>query len=158
MDEPEEEEEEESSFVLLSRAGASVLNENPKKKALALSPVVPCWLVAMSGWAGLLSTTARVILLLLLGSLLFSCSSLGHRAPEFALTKIEERDIKDASGEELVTEDDADPEDLEVFYPTDQWQTLRADLWFSMVLPGDLWFFLRISGSPQGSLVLHADL
>lgn len=45
---------------------------------------------------------------------------------EFALTKIEERDIKDASGEELVTEDDADPEDLEVFYPTDQWQTLRA--------------------------------
>lgn len=33
----------------------------------------------MSGWAGLLSTTARVSLLLLLGSLLFSCSSLSHR-------------------------------------------------------------------------------
>ncbi|XP_014745103.1 PREDICTED: nucleotide exchange factor SIL1 [Sturnus vulgaris] len=80
----------------------------------------------MSGWAGLLSITARVTLLLLLGSLLFSCSSLSQRVPEFALTKIEERDIKDASGKELVTEDDADPEDLEVFHPTDQWQTLRA--------------------------------
>uniref|UniRef100_A0A8C3H0A4 Nucleotide exchange factor SIL1 n=1 Tax=Corvus moneduloides TaxID=1196302 RepID=A0A8C3H0A4_CORMO len=44
---------------------------------------------------------------------------------EFALTKIEESDIKDDSGNEPVTEDDADPEDLEVFYPTDQWQTLR---------------------------------
>uniref|UniRef100_A0A674GIA3 Nucleotide exchange factor SIL1 n=1 Tax=Taeniopygia guttata TaxID=59729 RepID=A0A674GIA3_TAEGU len=77
----------------------------------------------MSPWAGLLSTTARVSLLLLLGSVLFSCSS--HRAPEFALTKIEESDMKDDSGKELGTEDDADPEDLEVFYPTDQWQTLR---------------------------------
>ncbi|XP_059716325.1 nucleotide exchange factor SIL1 isoform X2 [Haemorhous mexicanus] len=79
----------------------------------------------MSPWAGLLSTTARVSLLLLLGSVLFSCSSLGQRVPEFALTKIEESDIKDDSGKELGTEDDADPEDLEVFYPTDQWQTLR---------------------------------
>uniref|UniRef100_A0A8C5UFW1 Nucleotide exchange factor SIL1 n=1 Tax=Malurus cyaneus samueli TaxID=2593467 RepID=A0A8C5UFW1_9PASS len=43
----------------------------------------------------------------------------------FALTKIEESDIKDEGGNEPVTEDDADPEDLEVFYPTDQWQTLR---------------------------------
>ncbi|OWK51716.1 hypothetical protein RLOC_00007096 [Lonchura striata] len=88
----------------------------------------PCFcmrLVAMSPWAGLLSTTARVSLLLLLGSVLFSCSSLGHRVPEFALTKIEESDMKDDSGKEPGTEDDADPEDLEVFYPTDQWQTLR---------------------------------
>uniref|UniRef100_A0A8C5UFP4 Nucleotide exchange factor SIL1 n=1 Tax=Malurus cyaneus samueli TaxID=2593467 RepID=A0A8C5UFP4_9PASS len=37
----------------------------------------------------------------------------------------EESDIKDEGGNEPVTEDDADPEDLEVFYPTDQWQTLR---------------------------------
>uniref|UniRef100_A0A8C3J3S1 Nucleotide exchange factor SIL1 n=1 Tax=Calidris pygmaea TaxID=425635 RepID=A0A8C3J3S1_9CHAR len=44
---------------------------------------------------------------------------------EFALTKIEESDIKDDSGKEPITEDDADPEDLEVFYPTHQWQTLR---------------------------------
>uniref|UniRef100_A0A8C5IJ23 Nucleotide exchange factor SIL1 n=1 Tax=Junco hyemalis TaxID=40217 RepID=A0A8C5IJ23_JUNHY len=78
-----------------------------------------CWvcfalhfrLVAMSPWAGLLSSTSRVSLLLLLGSVLLSCSSLGQR--EFALTKIEERDIKDDSGKELGTEDDADPEDLE---------------------------------------------
>ncbi|XP_066184972.1 nucleotide exchange factor SIL1 isoform X2 [Sylvia atricapilla] len=79
----------------------------------------------MSRWAGLLSTCARVSLLLLLGSVLFSCSSLSDTVPEFALTKIEESDIKDDSGKEPVTEDDADPEDLEVFYPTDQWQTLR---------------------------------
>uniref|UniRef100_A0A8C0BGB1 Nucleotide exchange factor SIL1 n=1 Tax=Buteo japonicus TaxID=224669 RepID=A0A8C0BGB1_9AVES len=44
---------------------------------------------------------------------------------EFALTKIEESDIKDDSGKEPITEDDADPEDLEVFYPTHQWQTIR---------------------------------
>ncbi|KAM3658070.1 nucleotide exchange factor SIL1-like [Ammospiza maritima maritima] len=79
----------------------------------------------MSPWARLLSSTSRVSLLLLLGSVLLSCSSLGQRVPEFALTKIEESDIKDDSGKELGTEDDADPEDLEVFYPTDQWQTLR---------------------------------
>uniref|UniRef100_A0A8C0I795 Nucleotide exchange factor SIL1 n=1 Tax=Bubo bubo TaxID=30461 RepID=A0A8C0I795_BUBBB len=29
------------------------------------------------------------------------------------------------SGKEPITEDDADPEDLEVFYPTHQWQTIR---------------------------------
>ncbi|KAM7004210.1 nucleotide exchange factor SIL1-like [Passerculus sandwichensis] len=81
----------------------------------------------MSPWARLLSSTSRVSLLLLLGSVLLSCSSLGQRVPEFALTKIEESDIKDDSGKELGTEDDADPEDLEVFYPTDQWQTLRPE-------------------------------
>uniref|UniRef100_A0A8C3EBX2 Nucleotide exchange factor SIL1 n=1 Tax=Corvus moneduloides TaxID=1196302 RepID=A0A8C3EBX2_CORMO len=54
-----------------------------------------------------------------------SCSNQNSTDPGFALTKIEESDIKDDSGNEPVTEDDADPEDLEVFYPTDQWQTLR---------------------------------
>ncbi|RMB93058.1 hypothetical protein DUI87_30564 [Hirundo rustica rustica] len=87
-------------------------------------------LVAMSRCAGLLSTSAGVGLLLLLGSVLFSCSSLSDTVPEFALTKIEESDIKDDSGKEPVTEDDADPEDLEVFYPTDQWQTLRPEYTF----------------------------
>ncbi|NXF82633.1 SIL1 factor, partial [Sclerurus mexicanus] len=81
--------------------------------------------VAMSQWAGLLSTAAKVNLLVLLLSVVFSWSSLSDRVPEFALTKIEESDIKDDSGNEPVTEDDADPEDLEVFYPTHQWQTLR---------------------------------
>ncbi|XP_062485259.1 nucleotide exchange factor SIL1 isoform X3 [Pezoporus occidentalis] len=82
------------------------------------------WLVAMSRGAGL-STAARVNLLLLVVSAVFSWSSLSDRVTEFALTKIEESDIKDDSGKEAVAEDDADPEDLEVFYPTHQWQTLR---------------------------------
>ncbi|XP_065546298.1 nucleotide exchange factor SIL1 isoform X2 [Lathamus discolor] len=78
----------------------------------------------MSRGAGL-STAARVNLLLLVVSAVFSWSSLSDRVPEFALTKIEESDIKDDSGKEVVAEDDADPEDLEVFYPTHQWQALR---------------------------------
>ncbi|NXW62954.1 SIL1 factor, partial [Eurystomus gularis] len=81
--------------------------------------------VAMSYWAGLLSTAAKVNLLVLVVSVVFSWSSLSDKVPEFALTKIEESNIKDDSGEEAVTEDDADPEDLEVFYPTHQWQTIR---------------------------------
>ncbi|KAJ7411659.1 Nucleotide exchange factor SIL1 [Willisornis vidua] len=85
----------------------------------------------MSPWAGLLCTAAKVNLLVLLVAVVFSWSSLSDRVPEFALTKIEESDIKDDSGNELVTEDDADPEDLEVFYPTHQWQTLRPgeEMW-----------------------------
>ncbi|XP_075298276.1 nucleotide exchange factor SIL1 isoform X1 [Opisthocomus hoazin] len=80
----------------------------------------------MSDRAGLLSTPAKVNLLVLVVSAVFSWSSLSDRVPkEFALTKIEESDIKDDSGKEPVTEDDADPEDLEVFYPTHQWQTIR---------------------------------
>lgn len=79
----------------------------------------------MSHWAGLLCTAARVSLLLLLVSAVFFQSSLSDRVPEFALTKIEESDIKDDSGKEPITDDDADPEDLEVFYPTHQWQAVR---------------------------------
>ncbi|XP_009904567.2 nucleotide exchange factor SIL1 [Dryobates pubescens] len=79
----------------------------------------------MSHWAGLPSAAAKVNLLLLVVAVLFSWSSLSDRVPEFALTKIEESDLKDDSGKEPLTEDDADPEDLEVFYPTHQWQTLR---------------------------------
>ncbi|XP_059681349.1 nucleotide exchange factor SIL1 isoform X2 [Gavia stellata] len=79
----------------------------------------------MSHWASFLSTPAKVNLLVLVISAVFSWSSLSDRVPEFALTKIEESDIKDDSGKEPITEDDADPEDLEVFYPTHQWQTVR---------------------------------
>ncbi|NXE17912.1 SIL1 factor, partial [Ardeotis kori] len=82
-------------------------------------------LVAMSQWARLLSTAAKVNLLVLVVSAVFSCSVRSDRVPEFALTKIEESDIQDDSGKEPITEDDADPEDLEVFYPTHQWQTIR---------------------------------
>ncbi|NXJ13741.1 SIL1 factor, partial [Odontophorus gujanensis] len=84
-----------------------------------------CRWVAMSYWAGLPCTVARVSLLLLLVSAVFFQSSLSERVPEFALTKIEESDIKDDSGKEPITDDDADPEDLEVFYPTHQWQAVR---------------------------------
>lgn len=79
----------------------------------------------MCHWAGLLCIAARVSLLLLLVSAVFFQSSLSDRVPEFALTKIEESDIKDDSGKEPITDDDADPEDLEVFYPTHQWQAVR---------------------------------
>uniref|UniRef100_A0A8B9QMB1 Nucleotide exchange factor SIL1 n=1 Tax=Apteryx owenii TaxID=8824 RepID=A0A8B9QMB1_APTOW len=82
-------------------------------------------LMAMSHCSALLSTAAKVNLLVLVVSAVFSWSSLSDRVPEFALTKIEESDIKDDSGKEPVTEDEADPEDLEVFYPTHQWQTLH---------------------------------
>lgn len=44
---------------------------------------------------------------------------------EFALTKTEESDLKEENGKESVTEDDADAEDLEVFYPTNWWQTVH---------------------------------
>ncbi|NXL84485.1 SIL1 factor, partial [Alectura lathami] len=84
-----------------------------------------CRRVAMSSWAGLLSAAARVSLLALLVSALLSRPSRSERVPEFALTKIEESDIKDDSGKEPITDDGADPEDLEVFYPTHQWQTVR---------------------------------
>ncbi|NXG72421.1 SIL1 factor, partial [Baryphthengus martii] len=85
-----------------------------------------CRLVAMNHWAGLLSAAARVNLLVLVVSAVFSWSSLSDRVPEFALTKIEESDIKDDSGKEPTTEaEEPDPEDLEVFYPTHQWQALR---------------------------------
>ncbi|XP_035745113.1 nucleotide exchange factor SIL1 isoform X1 [Egretta garzetta] len=79
----------------------------------------------MSHWAGLLSTAAKVNLLVLVVCAVFSWSSLSDRVPEFALTKIEESDTEDDNGKELITEADADPEDLEVFYPTHQWQTIR---------------------------------
>ncbi|XP_019475887.1 nucleotide exchange factor SIL1 [Meleagris gallopavo] len=79
----------------------------------------------MSHWTGLPCTVAKVNLLLLLLSAGFFWSSRSERVPEFALTKIEESDIKDDSGKEPITDDDADPEDLEVFYPTRQWQAVR---------------------------------
>ncbi|KYO39219.1 nucleotide exchange factor SIL1 isoform A [Alligator mississippiensis] len=54
-----------------------------------------------------------------------SLHCLSDRNPEFALTKTEESDLKEENGKESVTEDDADAEDLEVFYPTNWWQTVH---------------------------------
>ncbi|XP_069725765.1 nucleotide exchange factor SIL1 [Phaenicophaeus curvirostris] len=79
----------------------------------------------MTCWAVLLSTAAKVHLLVLVVSVVFSQPSLSDGVPEFALTKIEESETKDDSGKEPITEADADPEDLEVFYPTHQWQTIH---------------------------------
>ncbi|XP_043376262.1 nucleotide exchange factor SIL1 isoform X2 [Dermochelys coriacea] len=82
-------------------------------------------LTAMSHCIGLLSIASKLNLLVLLLSALCFCSCLSDRIPEFALTKIEDSDLKEENGKESVAEDDLDPEDLEVFYPTYQWQTVR---------------------------------
>ncbi|XP_065265312.1 nucleotide exchange factor SIL1 isoform X2 [Emys orbicularis] len=79
----------------------------------------------MSHCIGLLSIASKLNLLVLLLSALCFCSCLSDRIPEFALTKTEESDLKEENGKESVAEDDLDPEDLEVFYPTYQWQIVR---------------------------------
>ncbi|XP_050818688.1 nucleotide exchange factor SIL1 isoform X3 [Gopherus flavomarginatus] len=79
----------------------------------------------MSHCTGLLSIASKLNLLVLLLSAVCFCSCLSDRIPEFALTKTEESDLKEENGKESVAEDDLDPEDLEVFYPTYQWQTVR---------------------------------
>ncbi|XP_074865764.1 nucleotide exchange factor SIL1 [Carettochelys insculpta] len=79
----------------------------------------------MSCCVEVLSIAAKVNLLVLLLSAACFCSCLSDRIPEFALTKTEESDLKEESGKESVAEDDLDPEDLEAFYPTHQWQTVR---------------------------------
>uniref|UniRef100_A0A8C4VR96 Nucleotide exchange factor SIL1 n=1 Tax=Gopherus evgoodei TaxID=1825980 RepID=A0A8C4VR96_9SAUR len=79
----------------------------------------------MSHCIGLLSIASKLNLLVLLLSAVCFCSCLSDRIPEFALTKTEESDLKEENGKESVAEDDLDPEDLEVFYPTYQWQTVR---------------------------------
>nr|XP_056712398.1 nucleotide exchange factor SIL1 [Euleptes europaea] len=66
------------------------------------------------------------LVVLLLSAISFpSCSSV--RATEFALTTKEESDVKEQNQKEVeeVEEEELDPEDLEVFYPTRQWQTVR---------------------------------
>ncbi|KAM9128868.1 nucleotide exchange factor SIL1 isoform 4-T5 [Pangshura tecta] len=82
-------------------------------------------LTAMSHCIGFLSIASKLNLLVLLFSAVCFCSCLSDRIPEFALTKTEESDLKEENGKESVAEDDLDPEDLEVFYPTYQWQTVR---------------------------------
>ncbi|XP_034634390.1 nucleotide exchange factor SIL1 [Trachemys scripta elegans] len=81
----------------------------------------------MSHCIGLLSIASKLNLLVLLLSSVCFCSCLSDRIPEFALTKTEESDLKEENGKESVAEDDLDPEDLEVFYPTHQWQIVRPD-------------------------------
>uniref|UniRef100_A0A8C8SKT9 Nucleotide exchange factor SIL1 n=1 Tax=Pelusios castaneus TaxID=367368 RepID=A0A8C8SKT9_9SAUR len=79
----------------------------------------------MSHCIRLLSIAANLNLLILLLSAVCFCSCLSDRIPEFALTKTEESDLEE-TGKESVAEDDLDPEDLEVFYPTHQWQIVQT--------------------------------
>ncbi|XP_053140932.1 nucleotide exchange factor SIL1 isoform X2 [Hemicordylus capensis] len=65
-----------------------------------------------------------------LAVLLFFATSfslcLNDRVAEFALTKKEDSNLKEQNKKELVEEEeDLDSEDLEVFYPTHQWQIVR---------------------------------
>uniref|UniRef100_A0A8D0ECM5 Nucleotide exchange factor SIL1 n=2 Tax=Salvator merianae TaxID=96440 RepID=A0A8D0ECM5_SALMN len=66
------------------------------------------------------------LMVLLLFAMNFS-SCLNNRVAEFALTKKEEGDLNEQSKKELVEEEEEelDADDLEVFYPTNQWQTIR---------------------------------
>ncbi|XP_032069855.1 nucleotide exchange factor SIL1 [Thamnophis elegans] len=77
-------------------------------------------------WSSIVTKLNLVVLLLFITS--FS-SCLNDRVTEFALTKKEEGDLKEQNKEELevieVEEEVLDSEDLEVFYPTNQWQTVR---------------------------------
>uniref|UniRef100_U3FB49 Nucleotide exchange factor SIL1 n=1 Tax=Micrurus fulvius TaxID=8637 RepID=U3FB49_MICFL len=71
--------------------------------------------------------SSTVVVLLLFITSFSSC--LNDRVAEFALTKKEEGDLKEQNKEELEVieeeEEVLDSEDLEVFYPTNQWQTVR---------------------------------
>uniref|UniRef100_A0A8D0LD56 Nucleotide exchange factor SIL1 n=1 Tax=Sphenodon punctatus TaxID=8508 RepID=A0A8D0LD56_SPHPU len=80
----------------------------------------------MSHCICLLSIAAKLNLMVLLLSAVYFCSCISDNIPKFALATKEESDLKDENGEESVREDDLDSEDLEVFYPTHQWQTVRA--------------------------------
>ncbi|XP_015266496.1 PREDICTED: nucleotide exchange factor SIL1 [Gekko japonicus] len=75
------------------------------------------------------SIVSKLNLVVLLLSVISFPSCLSDRVTEFALTKKEESDLKEQNKKEAVTvedeEEELDPEDLEVFYPTHQWQTVR---------------------------------
>ncbi|XP_026566226.1 nucleotide exchange factor SIL1 isoform X1 [Pseudonaja textilis] len=77
-------------------------------------------------WSSIVTKLNLVVLLLFITS--FS-SCLNDRVAEFALTKKEEGDLKEQNKEELEViaeeEEVLDSEDLEVFYPTNQWQTVK---------------------------------
>ncbi|XP_061478425.1 nucleotide exchange factor SIL1 isoform X3 [Rhineura floridana] len=82
--------------------------------------------VAMSHSIYVRSIVAKLSLVVLLLFATSFSSCLNDRVAEFALTKKEESDLKEQkqNSEELV-EEGFDSEDLEVFYPTHQWQTVR---------------------------------
>ncbi|KAM6466952.1 nucleotide exchange factor SIL1 isoform 2-T2 [Liasis olivaceus] len=102
---------------------------------LAVSdPALTSWCrqqkVAMSHSICFWSIVTKLNLMVLLLFITSFSSCLNDRVAEFALTKKEESDLKEQNKEELDViegeeEEDLHPEDLEVFYPTNQWQTVR---------------------------------
>ncbi|KAJ7341531.1 hypothetical protein JRQ81_005739 [Phrynocephalus forsythii] len=80
-----------------------------------------------------ISFGSLVVKLSLVAVLLFITSlspCLNDRVARFALTKKEESDLKAQDKKELMEEEEEeeeelDSEDLEIFYPTNQWQTVR---------------------------------
>ncbi|XP_063171736.1 nucleotide exchange factor SIL1 isoform X2 [Candoia aspera] len=78
-------------------------------------------------WFWSIVTKLNLMVLLLFITSFSSC--LNDRVSEFALTKKEESDLKEQNKEELEVieeeEEDLHSEDLEVFYPTNQWQIVQ---------------------------------
>uniref|UniRef100_A0A9L0SSH0 Nucleotide exchange factor SIL1 n=1 Tax=Equus caballus TaxID=9796 RepID=A0A9L0SSH0_HORSE len=64
---------------------------------------------------------------MLLGLLIASCFTfcLSHQNPEFALTNTEKSSTKETERKETTAEEELDPEVLEVFHPTHEWEPLR---------------------------------
>nr|XP_020643708.1 nucleotide exchange factor SIL1 [Pogona vitticeps]XP_020643710.1 nucleotide exchange factor SIL1 [Pogona vitticeps] len=83
--------------------------------------------MSRSIYFGSVMTKLSLVAVLLFITSLYPC--LNDRVAEFALTKKEESDLKEQNKKELVEEEEEeeelDPEDLEMFYPTNQWQTVR---------------------------------
>ncbi|KAM5299089.1 nucleotide exchange factor SIL1 isoform 2-T2 [Ctenodactylus gundi] len=64
---------------------------------------------------------------MLLGLLMAFCFTfcLSHQNPKFALTSLEKSSTKESEKKATKAEEELDTEDLEVFYPTQEWQALR---------------------------------
>lgn len=93
-------------------------------------------MVGMSPSICFLSIVSKLNLVILLLSAISLHSGLSDRVTDIALTIKEESDLKEQNEKEvaMAEEEELDPEDLEVFYPTHQWQTVRQ----GQVLPAGL--------------------
>nr|XP_008113583.1 PREDICTED: nucleotide exchange factor SIL1 isoform X1 [Anolis carolinensis] len=83
--------------------------------------------VAMSHSICFWSIVMKLNLMILLLFITSFSSCLNDRVSEFALTKTEDSDLKEENRKELVEEEEEelDSEDLDVFYPTNQWQRVQ---------------------------------
>ncbi|XP_077168861.1 nucleotide exchange factor SIL1 isoform X2 [Paroedura picta] len=73
------------------------------------------------------SVVSKLSLVVLLLFAISFPSCLSDRVTELALSRKEDSDLKEQNKKEvvMVEEEEFDPEDMEVFYPTHQWQTVR---------------------------------